>query len=336
MGIGFLHGTSVFKSIRVVVSFLFLVLAAACSSSRVYAAPWFSTYGAGVLSGSLSTDSIKGIQPDFDPADMFKSTLVQPGTVSPTLIYPDNNYDFSYGAILTSGDHEVFKSDGTTHTIDAYATGIGAIGSFFPLYQRLLDIAADVSSVCPGACNKILTTCNIPPGIYKASINCINNALDSLSGLTYNISSNGLVVLIEDPGAAAVLQIKNELKSSNPSKRIAVITANPIRIQTIVGNSNVTTQAGYLLQEADIQAMLISTFAGTPSIEVEPPGPNRLKLEGPIIAKGGVSFRRDADVGVIKWPGVLVRFNPFYTAELAKLDKSLSIFGSSFVRWSYE
>ncbi|MFA5776410.1 MAG: hypothetical protein WC988_02555 [Patescibacteria group bacterium] len=325
---GSLQGTLVFK-IFVLLSLLFVI------TDRAYAAPWFTTYGAGVLSGSSSTDSVKSVQPDFGALEVFKSTLIQPGTANPTLIPPDNTYDFSYGGILSSGDYEVFKSDGTTDTIDAYAKNLGALGSALPDYQRFVDIAVDVSTVCGGSCNNILTSCNIAPGIYKAGLNCINSALNSLPSPNYNysINSSGLVVLVQnDNPANDFLKVNNKITSSAPDKRLALIMRNKIIIDSSVGNTNVPTQLGYLSQDADIQAMLITTFDGDPGVEVDG-GSNRIKIEGPIISKGKVSFKRDAGSA---WPGVFVQFNPFYTAEFAKLDESLNIFGSSSARWSYE
>lgn len=334
MAIGFLHGTSVFTScgrFKIIVLTSITLALLLIGTKYAYAAAWFTTYGAGVLSGSLNVVSIKSTQPIFAPAEMFKSTLIQPGVVSPVTVPPDDTLDFSYGGIIASGDYEVFKSGGITDTIDAYAKGLGALGDSLPDYQRFVDVAVDVPGSC--TCANILKSCNLSPVVYKAALNCINQALDALSSTNYNINSSGLVVLVQnDNPAGDFLKVNNKITSSAPDKRLALIMRNKIIIDSSVGTL-AASQAGLISQDADIQAMLITTSTDDPSIEVQSGSTKSLKIEGPIISKGRISFKRDAGVA---WPGVFVQYNPFYIAELAKLDASLNIFGPSSVRWSYE
>jgi hypothetical protein len=337
MAIGFLHDTLAFKGrLRIVTPFVFLLLSLLIIPSRVYAAKWFATYGAGVLSGSATSPSIKTTQPSFTSADMFKSALVQPGVTSPTLA--GDTFDFLYGGILTSDSYEV--REGSSDTEDAYAKNIGVINNSIPTHQRFLDAAIAAPSSC--TCEDLLKNCSLVASgkIYKATLECINTAIAQLGGppaseIRYG-NDAGLVVLVQEDVAlgSGMLNIDSNIKSSNIFKRLAIVTSRPIKIGTGAGNSNAATQPSYLSQEADIQALLITTYAGgdsDPSVYTVT-WSARLKMEGPIISSGKVRFARDGGL----YPGVLVQFNPFYITELAKLDKALDIFGSSSERWSYE
>lgn len=319
MGMRFLHGTLVFS--------LFLLLSLFNIAGSVYAAPWFTTYGGGVISGNADSDSIKSTQPYFAPWAVFKSALIQPGMVTPNPTMPS----FAYGGIITSG------SITSPTDKDAFAKNIGVLGGSLPDYQRFANKA---TTVIPANCdhNKLLTSCNLSPGIYKASLADINSSLNNLNtgDKKYHIGGNkdGLLVLVQDPASTGTVAINYKVQpvSSAGYKRLVLITNTKINISSTVGNTNFPTQAQYLSQNADIQAMLITTSTSDPAVEVAT-GANKLKIEGPIISKGKMRFRRDAGTA---WPGVFVQYNPFYITELAKLDASLNIFGSSSVRWVYE
>lgn len=328
---GFLHDILAFKNNRSLVILFTLLSSLFTFVFPVYAAPWFTTYGGGVISGNSDNDIVKTTQPYFASGLVFKSALVQPGVIIPNPTMPS----FAYGGIITRGSFDVKQtnSGGTTSPTnkDAFAKNIGALGSALPDYQRFMDVAVDVPGSC--TCANILKSCNLSPVVYKAALNCINQALDALSSTNYNINSSGLVVLVQnDNPAGDFLKVNNKITSSAPDKRLALIMRNKIIIDSSVGTL-AASQAGLISQDADIQAMLITTSTDDPSIEVQSGPTKSIKIEGPIISKGKVRFRRDA--GSV-WPGVFVQYNPFYATELAKLDASLSIFSSSSVRWSYE
>jgi len=332
---GFLHGTLVFKHI---VFKIFILLSLFLTiTNRAYAAPWFTTYGAGVLSGyDVSGDySVVTIQPFFaaPPANVFTSTLVQPGNVSPILMSPDHNtYDFSYGGILSSGDYEV--KTGVSDTIDAFAKNIGGLGDSLPDYQSFLRYA----EVLPSSCDITqLFTCDdlLPGKFYEVSSSDINLSLNTLSGASYNMggASGGLFIfVVNDTPPASTITIQKNIPSNSTSERLVIITSGKVDIRGGVGNVNTANQALYITQDADVQVMFISTFGGDSDISLDSSS-NPIKVEGPMIAKGKISIKKQL---AVTWPPVFIQFNPFYTTELAKLDKSPNIFGPSTARWSYE
>jgi|GEM_PF-7022063 hypothetical protein len=330
MAIGFLHGTLVFSVV---------VLCAAVGSSHAYAAVWFTTYGAGVLSGQEGDASIKTVQPYFSPTDLFKSTLVQPGVVSPVPTMPD----FGYGALIARQNYDVKETSlagATSPTEDAFVKHAEGMGDALPEYQRFVDAA---TSTIPASCNraKLLTACNLAPGIYKASLANINSSLNDLNGQKYHVAPNegGLLILVqEDPASTGTLAINYNVAAvpSAGSKRLVLVTNGRIAIGPNVGTAAPATQAAYLAREADIQAMLITTTTSDPSIDVLAGSTKSVKIEGPLIAKGKVRFRRNADAGIVKWPGVFVEFNPMYTTEFARLDSSMALFGPAAIKWTYD
>jgi len=346
METGFLHGTSVFKSkllFVILLSSFLIPLSFRVGTGHAYAAEAsFTTYGAGVLSGHNESGvfDVVSEQPAEQPyniptSNVFTSTLIQPGIVSsPPPILPD----FTYGGILSSGDYKI-TYNGTY--ADAYAKNFGNFTNSIPDLQRFIDVAKDISTVCGGSysgcsnnCKNILKSCNFNAGIYKADLCCINLALGALNKSTeYKINSSGLVILVQADisNPSDSLNVVDEVTTTPTDRRLVVVTNRPI-VVSAKGEKTLVNDVDFISQGADIQAMFITSYLGSPSLEVQDQA-HSISMEGPIVSKGNISFKR---VNGTPYPGPFIKFNPLYAAELAKLSESLSIFGSSSVRWSYE
>lgn len=276
---------------------------------RAYAVEWYTVYDSGVLSGG----SITNVIPDPPPTGFNKDVVQHPGSENIT----------TYGSLISSGGQTTNGDD------DAYVKSTNTVIFPFNVQETLNNPGLILVTACGNLLDgtQTLDTANI----YKTSYGCFNGAMNSAS--VYNLTADGLAVIVVDGSVGSgTINIK-ATKAISPNKRVLVVTDAKIEIDDTAGSL-----ASSLLFDSieNIQMGIVSTATGGSSFVVEENTSNAVIIEGPVVSGGDMTLGRNLTVG---YPGVYMRYKPFYVAELSKKGTAgLAIKGllESKTTWRYD
>ncbi len=308
METGFLPGIFRFNRLGLFSFFIFVISAFGLGTTgEAYAIEWFSVYGSGVLSGGDITNN--GI-PNIPPTGFNKDVVQHPGSENIT----------TYGSLISSGGQTTNGDD------DAYVKNL-----------VLTPKALSIDSLLLGATN--ITDCSTifnnrlnPNILYKISgpytASCLSQSFIADTDRTYGLESDGLVIIAVD--FTSGLNLRKTLKSTSSNQRILLLTNSTTSIVsnvgTPVGVATFDTQNQYDLAMITTSTFTVQDSATLTSI-----------LEGPLISGGAVTLGRN--YAAATYPGVFVKYNPFYVAELSKKGTAgLAIKGllESKTTWRYD
>lgn len=332
MGMRFLHGifrfspTGYHSFYFVIFSLVFGVCCTLVINKAYAVTAWFAVKDGGVMSG-MSGTGVTAVIPNSQLPPSFISILIQGAGVG-------SNPKPNIGSIVVTGNKSV-KTIGGTDTKDAYVKGIGALPA--PSFFASLKQAAKPFT---GNCQSMLTNSSLEPAnlVYKIDTSCFDEAFNPLSG-GYKLNGDGVVILYV---TGSTLNINKDLKSHSDNERLIIISESEIRIGSSVGytQGSIVPANYYSSTVPNIQASLISlssdgvTIKGTSSASTE----RALIMEGPMYAPLSISFKRELPlIAGYNFPGVYVRYNPFYVAKLIEQLRTSNVsLPSSGVRWIYD
>jgi len=340
MATGYLHDTYHSKYLlRVTLVLGAFSLIPLFSPSEVQAASynWFATYNGGVLSGT-SGEGIYNRVPDVSAPyalpSSFKKVLIQ-GPDAGTEPNP------AVGALISSGSQSV--EVGSLATEDAYFKNTDLVLSSLNFDTLYNSIDAEL----PGSCSSLFDNGKLDPNVwYKLSVSCMEQALNGAATFPgYRLQDDGVVVfVVKKEASAEELNIDDEIISRSDKRRILIVTDADVVVLSDVGNTqaSLVSYVGdyYEDTEPNIQAAFITT--GNFIVESESASSDTaLILEGPVAAKGKMALNRSVNDVVsggynYAFPGVYVKYNPMYVAELSIKNKALSGVSGSKVTWRYD